>query len=64
MFPQEAAEGRMANNDGWNGVSGMASNTWKPGTLCLMFLIPFNSFYSSRYHEPVLHNEVATNLLW
>lgn len=27
--PQEAAEGRMAHNKGWNGESGTASNTWK-----------------------------------
>jgi hypothetical protein len=27
--PVEAAEGRMAHN-GWNGVDGMVSNTWKP----------------------------------
>ena len=27
---QEAAEGRTAHNNVWNGVNGMASNTWKP----------------------------------
>ena len=27
--PQEAAEGRTAHNNGWNGANGMASNTWK-----------------------------------
>jgi hypothetical protein len=28
-FAMEAAEGRMAHNNGWNGANGMASNTWK-----------------------------------
>jgi hypothetical protein len=27
--PVEAAEGRTAHNNGWNGANGMASNTWK-----------------------------------
>ena len=26
----EAAEGRTAHNNGWNGANGMASNTQKP----------------------------------
>ena len=28
-IPQEAAEGRTAHINGWNGLNGMASNTWK-----------------------------------
>ena len=28
--PVEAAEGRTAHNNGWNGLNGMSSNTWKP----------------------------------
>ena len=27
---QEAAERRLVHNNGWNGVKGMVSNTWKP----------------------------------
>jgi hypothetical protein len=34
--PVEAAEGKMAHSNGWNGVNGMGSTTWKPG------LIPFH----------------------
>jgi hypothetical protein len=26
----KAAEGRTDHNNGWNGVNGMASTTWKP----------------------------------
>ena len=29
-LPQEAVEGRMTHNNGWNGVTGMVSNTWEP----------------------------------
>jgi hypothetical protein len=29
MNTQEAAGGRTAHNNGWNGTNGMASNTWK-----------------------------------
>jgi hypothetical protein len=43
--PVEAAEGRLAN--------GKASNTWKPW---LMYLIQFQTFLSSHYHESVLPN--------
>ena len=28
--PGEAAEGKTAHNNVWNGVNGMVSNTWKP----------------------------------
>jgi hypothetical protein len=31
----EAAEGRTAHNNGWNGANGMASNTWKPWKPCV-----------------------------
>ena len=34
LLPVEAAEGRMAHNNVWNGVNGMASNTWKPCIWC------------------------------
>ena len=54
--PQEAAEGRMAHNNGWNRANGMA-------TMRLMYLMPFHLFPSSHYHEPVLPNQGATNLL-
>jgi hypothetical protein len=30
-MPDEAGEGRMALINEWDGVSGMVSNTWKPG---------------------------------
>ena len=38
---QEAAEGRTAHNNGWNGVNGMVSNTWKP-YVC----VRYHSIYS------------------
>jgi hypothetical protein len=28
VHPVQAAEGRTAHNNGWNGANGMASNTW------------------------------------
>jgi hypothetical protein len=34
---QEAAEGRTAHNNGWNGANGMASNTWKPFVGCVLY---------------------------
>ena len=49
---QEAAEGRTARNNGWNGVNGMASNTWK--TCVSLICLPFHLSHSSRYYEPVL----------
>jgi hypothetical protein len=41
----EAAEGRMAHN-GWNGVDGMVSNTWKPCVWCI--------WYHSTYLAPTI----------
>jgi hypothetical protein len=35
-YSVEAAEGRAALNNGWNGANGMASNM---ETMCLMYLI-------------------------
>ena len=32
---QEAAEGRMAHNNGWNGVNGMVSNPQQPCVGCV-----------------------------
>jgi hypothetical protein len=41
---QEAAEGRMAHNNVWNGIN-------YTDTMCLR---PLNVFCSSHYYEPVL----------
>jgi hypothetical protein len=40
---QEAAEGRTAHNNVWNGIN--------MGT---MYLIPFHCFWFSHYYEPIL----------
>ena len=41
--PQEAAEWRTAHCNGWNGVNGMASNTWKP----CVWSVEYRSIYSN-----------------
>ena len=40
----EAAEGRTAPNNGWNGANGTASNTREPR---LMYLTRFHSFWQA-----------------
>ena len=58
----EAAEGRTAHYNCWNGANGIALNTLNTITLKWYF-IPFNLFRSSHYHEPFLPNKGATNSL-
>ena len=36
----DAAEGRIAHNNGWAGTNGMASITWKPDTIQPIPLLP------------------------
>uniref|UniRef100_A0A673W1X5 Lymphocyte cytosolic protein 2 n=1 Tax=Salmo trutta TaxID=8032 RepID=A0A673W1X5_SALTR len=45
LTPQEAAEGRTAHNNVWNGANGMESNTWKPCFISL--LVPMPKPYNS-----------------
>lgn len=61
----EAAEGRTTHCYGWNGVNGMASNTWKPcgnyvfdvfdtNPLILLEPLPGACPPQLRYHHPVV----------
>jgi hypothetical protein len=46
---QEAGERRTVHTNGWDGVNGMVSNSWKPHVWSVRY-------YSSHYNEPVLPN--------
>ena len=57
----EAAEGRMAHNNGWKGADGMASYTWFP--LILLQPLPGARPPQLRCHQPpVVHRYNFSNI--